>query len=144
MVELSSYGCKFTCGDGAWAVSGAVARVARDAPASDPTPEPHTWSHEDILIAKPRKPTPLPPRVSTHTLLIHIDGGYKEQVGAGGFLLWGQDGTCLHGKGLNYTDTQVRMTHNVAEVWAARDGLAYIEEQHLTRQHKAILICGDS
>ena len=36
------------------------------------------------------------------------------------------------------------MTHNVAEVWAARDCLAYIEEQLLTRQHKAILIHGDS
>ena len=95
VIELSSYGCKFTCGDGAWAVSGAVARVARDAPASDPTPEPYTWSYEDILIAKPRKPTPLPHGVSAHTLIIHFDGGYKEQVGAGGFLLWGQAGTCL-------------------------------------------------
>ena len=84
MIELSSYGCKFTCDYGTWAVSGAVARVARDAPASDPTPEPHTWPHEDILIAKPRKPTPLPPGVSAHTLIIHFYGGYKEQVGAGG------------------------------------------------------------
>ena len=84
MIELSSYGCKFTCSDGTWAVSGTVARVTRDAPASDPTPEPHTWSHEDILIAKPRKPTPLPPGVSAHTLAIHFERGYKEQVGTGG------------------------------------------------------------
>ena len=144
MIELSSYGCKFTCGDGAWAVSGTVARVARDAPASDPTPEPHTWSHEDILIANPRKPTPLPPGVSAHTLLIHFDGSYKDQVGAGSFLLWGQDGTCLGGKGLSCADAQARMTHNVAAVWAARDCLAYIEEQLLIRQHKAILISRDS
>ena len=123
---------------------GAVARVARDAPASDPTPEPHTWSHEDILIAKPQNSSPLPPGVSAYTLLIHFYGGYKEQVGAGGFLLWGQDGTCLGGKGLNYTDAQVRMTHNVAEVWAARDCLAYIAEQLLIKQYKAILILGDS
>ena len=38
LVEKSSYGCKFAYSNGAWAVSGAVARVARDAPTSDPTP----------------------------------------------------------------------------------------------------------
>ena len=36
------------------------------------------------------------------------------------------------------------MTHNVAEVWAARDCLTYIEEKRLIEQHKAILIRGDS
>ena len=80
MVELSSYGCKFTCSDGTWAVNGAVARVARDAPASDPTPEPHTWSHEDILIAKPRKATTLPPGVSAHTILFILTEATRSRL----------------------------------------------------------------
>ena len=42
LVDLSSYDCKFACGYGTWAVSSAVARVAKDAPASYPTPELHT------------------------------------------------------------------------------------------------------
>ena len=46
LVEKSSYGCKFAYSNGAWAVSGAVARVARDAPTSDPTPALQTWQHE--------------------------------------------------------------------------------------------------
>ena len=42
LIKLPLYGCKFTCSDGTWAVSGAVACVARDAPESYPTPELHT------------------------------------------------------------------------------------------------------
>ena len=111
LVELSSYGCTFACGDGAWAVSGAVARLAREAPTNDPTPERHTWQHQDIVLAKPKKPSPRPTGASTHTLIIHFDGGFKERVGAGGFLLWGREGTCVGGKGLCYADAQARMTH---------------------------------
>ena len=36
------------------------------------------------------------------------------------------------------------MTHNVAEMWAARDCLQYLEDAHLLDQHKSILIRGDS
>ena len=41
------------CGEGAWAVSGAVSRVAREDPASDPTPDLRVWEHVDYKIAKP-------------------------------------------------------------------------------------------
>ena len=47
LVELSSYGCKFACSDGAWAVSGANARVAYDAPTFDPTPALQMWQYKD-------------------------------------------------------------------------------------------------
>ena len=36
------------------------------------------------------------------------------------------------------------MTHNVAELWAARDCLSYLQSDGLLPQHKAILIRGDS
>ena len=59
-------------------------------------------------------------------------------------MLWGHKGTCMGGKGLCYASAPVRMTHNVAEVWAARDCLAYIKEKCLIEQYKAILIRRDS
>ena len=38
ILKLSSYGCKFRCGSGACAISGAVSRVAWEEPEADPTP----------------------------------------------------------------------------------------------------------
>ena len=104
LLELSSYGCTFAFGEGAWAVSGAVARLARETPSTDPTPELHTWPHEDFIISKPQKSNTIPVDIADTSLICHFDGGYKKSVGAGGFLLWGPDGHCMGGKGLCYAD----------------------------------------
>ena len=93
---------------------------------------------------KPPKPKAIPSSISASALIVHFDGGYKQGVGAGGFLVWGPDGKCIGGKGLCYKDAETKMTHNVAELWAARDCLSYLQSEGLLSQHKAILIRGDS
>ena len=72
------------------------------------------------------KPIPLPPGVSARTLIIHFDIDYTEQVGTIGFILCGLKGTGLGGKGLCNMKAQARITHNMAEVLAAWDCLAYV------------------
>ena len=52
LVKLFAHSCKFVCGYGAWAVSGAVCCIAHDKPAFDPTPALRTWQHEHYVVKK--------------------------------------------------------------------------------------------
>ena len=80
-----------------------MSRLAREDPVADPTPAQRVWEHKDYTICKSRDtPKPLPEYVLTKALVVHFDGGYKAEVGAGGFLVWGKDGKCLGGQGKSY------------------------------------------
>ena len=35
-------------------------------------------------------------------LIAYFDGRFKEGIGAAGFLVWGQDGSCIDGCGIYY------------------------------------------
>lgn len=51
LIELSSYGCHFTHGDGAWQVQCRIAELQECAPKG--APEARAWEHEDGVILRP-------------------------------------------------------------------------------------------
>ena len=65
--------------------------------------------------------------MAASTIIVYFYGGYKSKIRAAGFLLWAPDGKYITGKGICYQDVHVKITHNVAEVWTARDNLVYLE-----------------
>ena len=65
--------------------------------------------------------------MAANAIILHFYRGYKSEIGAAGFLLWAPDDKCITGKDICYQDVHVKMTHNIAKVWAARDSLAYLE-----------------
>ena len=58
--------------------------------------------------------------------------------------MWAPDGKCITGKGICYQDVHVKMTHNVAEVWAARYSLAYLETEGYIKKFSMIVLRSDS
>ena len=58
--------------------------------------------------------------------------------------MWGPDGRCLDGQGRCYSDTATKMTHDMAELWAAQDCMKFLEENKYLESHKTFLFHGDS
>ena len=75
---------------------------------------------------------------------MHFDGSHKHEIGAAGYVGWDSQGKCTDGRGICYQDVPRKMTHNVAEMWAARDCLEFIEAQGYLKNHKTIVMRGDS
>ena len=63
---------------------------------------------------------------------MHFDGGYKHQ------------GKCTDRRGVCYQDVPRKMTRYVAELWAAKDCLEFIEAQGYLKNHKTVVMRGDS
>ena len=82
--------------------------------------------------------------MAENALIVHFDRGYQSKIGAAGFLLWVPDGKCITGKGICYQDVHVKMTYKVAEVWAARDSLAYLQAKGYIQRYNIIVLCHDS
>lgn len=125
LVELSSFGCSYEVGDGAWAVGGAVPHLKStepDAKTSD------VWEHEDIQLRRPEAAAKLPPDLIEGALRLHFDGACRRRqnqaVAAGGFIAWAGSGRCEGGCGLYYGE-QVQ-TSNVAEARAAADAVTWL------------------
>ena len=75
---------------------------------------------------------------------MHFDGGYKHEIGAAGYIEWDSQGKCTDGHGICYQNVPRKMTHNVVEMWAARDCLEFVEAQGYLKNHKAIVMRGDN
>ena len=75
---------------------------------------------------------------------MHFNGGYKHEIGTAGYIGWDCQGKCIDGRGICYQDVPRNMTHKVAEMWAARDCLEFIEAQGYLKNHKTIVMRGDS
>lgn len=58
--------------------------------------------------------------------------------------MWGPNGKCTAGKVIRYQDMCIKMMHNVAEVWAASNSLAYLEAKGYMWQHSRIVLQEDS
>ena len=106
---------------------------------------PTTWEHEDFKITKPdslKEASPI--RIFKAALTMHFDGGYKHKIGTAGYIGWDCQGKCIDGCGMCYQDVPRKMTHNVAEMWAERDYLEFIEVQGYLKSHKTIVARGGS
>ena len=75
---------------------------------------------------------------------MHFDGGYKHEIGAAGYIGWDDQGKCTDGRGICYQDVPKKMTHNVAEIWTARNCLELKEAQGYLKNHKTIVMRGVS
>ena len=75
---------------------------------------------------------------------MHFYGVYKHEIGAAGYIGWNGQGKCTNGHGICYQNVPRKMTHNVVEMWAARDCLEFVEAQGYLKNHKTIVMRGDS
>ena len=142
LVELSSYQCSFEAGQGAWNVMAALKEVAAAAPEPPETQvEQKMWEHpHDIPIKRPKKKPDWTPASKQRGWRLFFDGGCKDGLGCGGFVLFDMDGECVGGIGRWYG--KQAPTQNIAEAQAMVDGLAYVGARNMGRTK--ILVLGDS
>ena len=77
LIELYTYGCKYTGGEGAWEVQGRVARMLKEMRVEDMKVP--AWEHtEDIKIWKPSSAPQSDPEVEAASHVLYFDGGCKK------------------------------------------------------------------
>ncbi len=101
MVTLSSYGCTFECGVGAWGLQneinklGKLELVDKKVHEAHPPLEFKVWDNKDIVLDMPNS-KPLEEEVEvTNAYVLHYDGGCTKKKGSGGFVVWDPNGRCV-------------------------------------------------
>ena len=84
-IELQSYNIKTIDRLGTWDVAATVREAAVVGP--DPIAR-CTWAHMDCTISLTRRPPPALAIVAHQAIRVHLDGGCKERLGAGGAVVF--------------------------------------------------------
>ena len=75
----------FTSGEGAWGFLDRLAQMLEEPPKGEERGEVPTWAHRDIILRYPTKVQDAEDVLGAWVL--HYDGGCREKLGSGGFIL---------------------------------------------------------
>ena len=140
LVELGAVSARFTTGKGAWGVLEKLKEGLEPPPAGEDQVERPIWVHEDIDLAYPAS---RPEAVDVEgAWVLHFDGGCRQGLGTGGFILLDPQGECHAGQAWFFGRSCP--TNNVAEAQAMVRALGVVKAGNWVEHRGTLLVRGDS